>query len=294
MDGREGVLLDLVDESEWELTIRVDEEGDVELDLASHTFGGWTTTFVPPGQADEDGVGRNIWWIAQERLDRDGVAVEYYEGEFAVAEVVDKVPSRFESWVLLVTEIRADRLEAAEEFDAEDGAAEEVRDGRLLRAQLEQAKAHAETWRARSERRYGDVYLYELRDGAPLRWERGQLDGSPALLVWQAEDDGGEARAYVAPDLLHGWRWTSERYLDVAGEYLPVHEVLARVPEDQRGWVRRLTDEAYGTAVEEIARVSARACVSDRPEDFAELARLGSHAEALAIGRDAEPFTPGH
>jgi hypothetical protein len=195
--------------------------------------------------------------------------------------------------VLLVSEIRADRLEAAEEFDL-DGAAEEVRDGRVLRAELEQAKAHAETWQARFERRYGDLYLYEMRDDAPLRWERGELGGSPALLVREAEDGGGEARAYVAPDLRHGWRWTSERYLDVAGEYLPVHEVLARAPEDQHEWVRRLTDEAYGKVVDEIARVSSRACVSDRPEDLAELARLASLAEALAIGRDAEPFMPGH
>jgi hypothetical protein len=173
-------------------------------------------------------------------------------------------------------------------------AAEDVKDGILLRTDLEQAKAHAKTWESRFERRYGDMYLYELRDDAPLVWERGELAGLKALLVSEADDDGRDRRAYVAPDLGHGWRWTSEQHLEAAGEHLPVHEVLARVPAEHRDWVRRLTDEAYGKVVEALAAQSARACVSDRPEDFAELARLAAHAEALAAGREAEPFMPGH
>ena len=73
--NEEEVLLDLVDESEWVLAVRVDEEGDVDLGLRSHCFGGWTTTLVPPAQEAEDGVERNTWWVIRKRLDKEGLPV---------------------------------------------------------------------------------------------------------------------------------------------------------------------------------------------------------------------------
>ena len=42
------MFLDLVDESERALAVRVDEEGDIDLELRSLRFARWTTTFVPP------------------------------------------------------------------------------------------------------------------------------------------------------------------------------------------------------------------------------------------------------
>jgi hypothetical protein len=291
--SEEGVLLDSSTSPSGSWPVRVDEEGDVDLELRSHCFGGWTTTFVPPGQEAEDGVERNAWWVIQERLDDEGLPVVHHAEALSVTDLVDKIPTQFEIWVFVVTETQVGRLAAAAEFETPT-AEEDVKDGVLLRTDLEQAKAHAKTWESRFERRYGDLYLYELRDDARLVWERGEIAGLKALLVSEADDDGQDRRAYVAPDLRHGWRWTSERHLEAAGEYLPVHEVLARVPVEHRDWVRRLTDEAYGKVVEALAARSARACASDRSEDFAELARLAAHAEAPAVCREAEPFMPGH
>lgn len=290
--SEEGVLLDLVDESEWVLAVRIDEEGDVDLELRSHCFGGWTTTFVPPGQEADDGVERDTWWVVQERVDDDGLPVVRRAEALSVTDLTDKIPTQFETWVFVVTESQVGRLAAAAEFETPT-AEEDVKAGIVLRTDLEQAKAHAKTWESRFERRYGDIYLYELRDDSPLVWERGELAGLKALFVSEAEHRQ-DRRAYVSPDLDHGWRWTSERHLEVAGEYLPVHEVLARVPTEHRDWVRRQTDEAYVKTVEALGVQSKRACVSDRPEDFAELARLAAHAEALAAGREAEPFLPRH
>lgn len=290
--SEEGVLLDLVDESEWALSIRVDEEGDLDLDLRSHCFGGWTTVFTPPGQEDEDGIERSVWWVTQEKLDADGLPVLHRERELSAAELIDKVLLQFESWILLATELRVEYLKAAGEFDSEQ-AKEDFRDGDLLRADLEQARAHARTWQDRIGRRYGDIYIYEMRDDIALRWERGQVAGLDALFVSEG-DEPRHRRVYVAPDMQHGWRWTDESHFDSAGEYLPVQEVLARVPAEHRAWVRQQTDETYGKVVEAIAAIAIRACASDRPDDFAELARLATHAQALGAGREAEPFMPEH
>jgi hypothetical protein len=274
------------------LGVRVDEEGSVDLRLESHCFGGWTTAFTPPGKECDDGLERNTWWVTQEQLDDDGLPLVHRARALSVSELIDKVPAPFEVWVFETTETRIGFLESAAEYGSDD-AEQEVKAGGILRAEFEQAKAHSRTWQERFSRRYGDLQLYELGDEAPLRWERGEVEGKKALLVAEGTDRQ-DARAYVAPDLDHAWRWTSVRHIDTAGEYLPVHEVLARVPEEHQDWVRRLTDEAYGEVVEAVAAVSARARVSDRPEDFAELARLAAHAEALAAGRIAEPFIPRH
>jgi hypothetical protein len=287
------VLLDLVDESEWQLGVRVDEEGTVDLRLESRCFGGWITAFNPPGKECDDGLERNTWWVTQEQVDDEGLPEVRHARALSVSELIDKVPLPFEIWIFEATERHIGYLESAEEFDDEN-AAQQVKEGKLLRAEFEQAKAHSETWNARFRRRYGDLVLYDFRDDATLKWERGEIDGKKTLLVVDVEFDVHDPRAYVAPDLEHTWRWTSARNINAAGEFLPVHEVLARVPEEHRGWVRRVTDEAYGEVVEAISALSARACVSDQPTDFAELARLAAHAEALAKGRDAEPFIPGH
>ncbi len=288
----DGVLLDLVDEAEWHLGVKVDEEGSVDLRLEAHSFGGWTTSFTAPGKECADGLERNTWWVTQERLDDDGLPVVHRDRSLSVSELIDKVPAPFEVWVFEMTKTWIEFLESAAEDDSE-AAEQEIKAGGILRAEFEQAKAHARTWQERFSRRYGDLELYELNDEEPLRWERGEAGGKKALLVGEGSDRQ-DMRAYVAPDLDHAWRWTSARHIDTAGEYLPVHEVLARVPEEHQDWVRRLTDEAYSEVVAAIATLSARACVSDRPEDFAELGRLATHAEALAAGRTAEPFIPRH
>jgi len=132
-----------------------------------------------------------------------------------------------------------------------------------------------------------------MREDADLRWERGEVADRPALLV-RDSDHPKYARAYVAPDLEHAWRWTTAERTDEAGEYLPVHEVLARVPAAYRDWVRQATDDALGQVSDAIAAVTARARATDDADAFSELARLAEHAHDLAAARHAEPFTPDH
>jgi hypothetical protein len=55
----------------------------------------------------------------------------------------------------------------------------------------------------------------------------------------------------------------SEQHLEAAGEYLPVHEVLARVPAEHRDWVRLLSDEAYGKGHPSVIQLrEAPSCAS--------------------------------
>ena len=102
----DGVLLDLVDEAEWHLEVRIDEEGSVDLRLEAHGFGGWTTAFTPPGKECDDGLERNIWWVTQERLGDDGLPLVHYERALSVSELIDKVPLPLEVWVFESTVTR--------------------------------------------------------------------------------------------------------------------------------------------------------------------------------------------
>lgn len=284
--------LGLVDEAEWQLGVSIDEDGDLGVTIDAASFGGWVTTFVAPGQPDEAGIERDHWWVVQEQEGPNGEIEIRHEGPVSAPDVIDKVPHAFEQWVLNATRAHVDYLDGEGDGQA---TRDEIAAANALRAELDQAQAHAGTWQDRFRRRYGDIYIYELPAAAPLSWERGRAGGSEALLVWEtASDDRARARAYIVPDRDHPWRWTEAGDPERAGEFLPTHEVLARVPGEFHPWVRHATEAALALTRQALATAAEHAREADDPELFAELARLALHARNLAAGRDAEPFAPAH
>jgi hypothetical protein len=137
------------------------------------------------------------WRLASEDVSDDDDDQLELVGEISVAQVIDAVPQVVEDWVLDVT------LEAAAYF-AEADDVELRRAGMRLHAEHEQGQAHSARGKADANAHHGDVVLYDFAEDAELQYERTELDGHPALLMTDADEQG--VRVLLAPNIEYPWR----------------------------------------------------------------------------------------
>jgi hypothetical protein len=266
----------------WDCRVRTDADDQIELELTARVFN-TLVTFEPP-QRDNAWLWLGIW----EDITNEGVTTAEEPVELEARQLIDVVPHYAEQFVLEVTIYAADYLS-----ETDDPA--EAQRGLQLRSEAEQAEAHSAHWRDRAERRYGDFVLYELPDDVEIDWERGEDAGRPALLAHteKFDRDGEASQVLVAPDMTTRWRRSTPGGVGECGEYLPVHEVLGRVPASEHGWVREQTALALGETLARIRQlVSSADAGRGEPAVIGELAEAARHAHHLAAGMRAEPFRP--
>jgi hypothetical protein len=295
---RDDPNLGLLEEARWRLEVELDEERALEAArLLAVSFGGWVTVFKPPWFAPMERPIR--WEVQQWRKDGEGNEVERALRSISMPEVLDVVPMRFHSWVI---EISSEALSALEEVGPELGETESDLDSgaaalaevSLLRSELEAARELKEALKRRSDRFYGDVYIYEFSSEADLYWRLGAApDSSECLIVRDVEkaNDNG-ARALFPPDEFTPWRWTTLVDPEEGGEYLLPSDALTKAPKEFAGWVATKTYEALQRTRHALHELSFGSLVE--MQDFAQMVRLGKHAQQLAaISQPAVSAYPG-
>jgi hypothetical protein len=258
LDARFGSNIGLVDEGHLSITARM-------FNTLVH--------FLPP--TDE----LPTWRLATEDITDDDVDKIEVLGDVSVAHVIDTVPSVLEEWVLAVTHEAADYLSESDDDQLR-------RAGMRLRSEHEQGDAHSARWQTRADARYGDVQLDDFPDDAELSYERTEVHGDAALLVYDV-DDSGDRRVLVAPSAWHPWRWSTPDHVDHYGERLSVREAMQRASEAHDGWVCEQTAFALGETLAALRGLHEQALSGTDPESLRELGRLAGHAQALAEGLQA-------
>lgn len=284
---RDDPHLDLLEEARWRLEVELDEEAWLdETRVVAEVFGGWLTLFQPPWFSDTE---RGLSWeIQQWREKEDGKRVDRAKRSATVAEVLDAFPMRFHAWVIDTTEEAVNALEEVDDWgfgesdpDIDSGAAFLARVSQL-RSELEVAQSHRKSLQRRSERFYGNLYLYEYAPDTELYWRLGSMaDGPECLIVRKvSESDDRVARALIPPDEAIDWRWTSLRAPEAGGEYLTPAEAVAKAPREFRGWVAARTFEALQETRYALHGLAGHTLVD--PADLAQIGRLAKHAQQLA------------
>jgi hypothetical protein len=281
---RDDPNLDLLDEMDWRLEIYLNEEKWLEsAQLTATGFGGWVTVIDPPVFGEREGHTR--WEVRQWREDEDGDEVDRAKKLLPVSEVVDAVPARFRGWVIEVT---AEALGDLEEMasgdpglDLDDGATR-LSEVSTLRAELAAAQDRREDLRRRSQRFYGDIYIYEFSPDTDLYWRIDIVaDGSEGLIVRDVEDvDDRFARVLLPPDVRTEWRWTQLSHPQDGGEYLTPGEAAVKAPRTFRGWIAGKTYEALQATRHALFQLGGRTLADT--EDLAEMTRLARHAQRLS------------
>jgi len=290
--------LELLEEARWRLEVELDEEETLEAArLFAVSFGGWITIFKPPCFDPMESLIR--WQVQQWRKDAEGNEVERALRPISVPDVLDVVPMRFHLWVI---ETSSEALSILEEIGPELGEVESDLDSgaaalaevSLLRSELEAARERMEALKRRSERFYGDYYIYEFAPDADLDWGLGIApDGVECLIVREVEDaDRKFARAMFPPDEFISWRWTSLSDPERGGEHLTPADALAKAPKEFSGWVATKTYEALQRTRHALHELTASSLLET--QDFAQAVRLGRHAQQLAaISQSAASAYPG-
>jgi hypothetical protein len=195
---------------------------------------------------------------------------------------------RFHSWVIDTTEEAVGALEEVDDWsfggsdpDIDSSAAFLARVSQL-RSELEVARTHRRSLQRRSERFYGDLYLYEYAPDTELYWRLGGMpDGTECLIVREvSESDDRVARVLIPPDEATDWRWTSLGNPEAGGEYLTPAEAIAKAPREFRGWVAARTFEALQKTRYALHGLAGHTLVD--PADLAQIGRLAKHAQQLA------------
>jgi hypothetical protein len=264
----------------WEIRIRTDADGEIELEMQARYFNS-IVGFVPPS---EDTSWR--WLGTWEQINPDDSVDEHLVGEVSVPQIIDVVPAYAEPMVLEVTRHTAEFLVAGEDE-------QEQQRGLKLLSEIEQGAAHSKHWREKAENRYGNLILYELPADVEIRWLVGEESGQPAIFAHTEEfdRDGEASMVLISPDTKLRWRRGHPGRAHEAGEYLPVHDVLARVGDQHHAWVREQTGLALGDTLKRIRElVSQPEAGQAEPTVIEELALATAHALYLAEGVRAEQF----
>jgi hypothetical protein len=280
--------LDLLEEARWRLEVHLDEETWLnETWVVAEVFGGWLTIFQPPWFSETE---RGLTWeIQQWREKEDGERVDRARRPASVSEVLDTLPMRFHSWAIDTTEEAVDALEEVDgdlgfgESDPDiDSSAAFLARVAQLRSELEVARTHKKSLQRRSERFYGNLYLYEYPPDTELFWRLGSMaNGTECLIVREISDVGDNwPRALIPPDRTIDWRWTSLDNPEAGGEYLTPAEAVAKAPREFRGWVAARTFEALQETRYALHGLAGHTLVD--PADLAQIGRLAKHAQQLA------------
>jgi hypothetical protein len=295
---RDDPHLGQLEEARWRLELELDEEEALEAArLLAVSSGGWITTFKPPWFDPMESPIR--WEVQQWRKDGEGNEVERALRPISVPEVLDVVPMRFHSWVIDIT---AEALAVLEEVGPElgeiesdlDSGAAALAEVSILRSELEAARELKEALKRQRDRFYGDYYIYEFSPETDLYWRLDAApDGAECLIARDVEDaDDSGARALFPPDEFTPWRWTTPSEPESGGEYLTPADALTKVPKEFAGWVATKTYEVFQRTRHALHELSASSLLET--QDFAQVVRLGKHAQQLAaISQSAVSAYPG-
>jgi hypothetical protein len=295
---RDDPHLEQLEEARWRLEVELDEEETLEAArLLAVAFGGWITIFRPPWFDPMESPIR--WEVEQWRKDGEGNEVERALRPISVPEVLDAVPMRFHAWVI---EISGEALSLLEEVGPELGGVESDLDSgaaalaevSLLRSELQAARERKEALERRSDRFYGDFYIYEFPAEADLYWRLDTApDGTECLVVREVEDEKDDfARALFPPDEFTPWRWTTLAEPESGGEHLSPADTLTKAPKEFAGWVATKTYAALQQTRHALHELATGSLLET--QDFAQVARLAKHAQQLAaISQSVVSAYPG-
>jgi len=294
---RDDPHLEQLEEARWRLEVELDEEETLEAARLLAVFGGWITVFRPPWFDPMESPIR--WEVEQWRKDGEGNEVERALRPISVPDVLDAVPMRFHSWVI---EISGEALSILEGVGLELGEVESNLDSgaaalaevSLLRSELQAARERKEALKRRSDRFYGDCYIYEFAPETDLYWRLDTApDGTECLIVRDAKGaDDRFARALFPPDEFTPWRWTTLSDPESGGENLDPADTLTKAPKEFAGWVASKTYAALQRTRHALHELAAGSLLET--QDFAQVARLAKHAQHLAaISQPAISAYPG-
>lgn len=283
---RDDPHFDLLDESQWQLVVELDEERALdETRLIAESFG-WVTIFQPPWFGAE--IEKTAWLVLQWHEDEEGKESERARRRLSLAEVIDVVPARFQDWAIETTsEALSQMADLVPEISAEGGL--DIDNGAALlgrvsslREQVAEAEEQKKKKERKRERLYGDIYLYDFAPETDLEWRVGSLgDDTDALIVRpDGEKSDRRARVLIPPSELSEWRWTSPNRPSDGGEYLSPSEVLARVPSQFHAWVAAKTHEALQQVRHALYELTDGTVANG--DDLARVVRLARHAQDLA------------